>query len=94
MSLAAIQALANADSPQQQIESLKQLKNNLVGHDQRKEIAVKNGVLESLVAIISTSVSGEQNGASTGQPQAWTQQDEARLQATIIVGSLATGGAA
>jgi hypothetical protein len=94
MSLAAIQALANADSPQQQTESLKQLKNNLVGHDQRKEIAVKNGVLESLVAIISTSGSSEQNGASTGQAQAWTQQDEARLQATIILGSLATGGAA
>jgi hypothetical protein len=94
MSLAAIEALANADSPQQQIESLKQLKNNLVGHDQRKEIAVKNGVLESLVAIISTSGSGEQNGTSNGQAQAWTQQDEARLQATIILGSLATGGAA
>jgi hypothetical protein len=94
MSLAAIEALANADSPQQQIESLKQLKNNLVGHDQRKEIAVKNGVLESLVAVISTSGSGEQNGTSTGQAQAWTQQDEARLQATIILGSLATGGAA
>jgi hypothetical protein len=94
MSLAAIDALANADSPQQQIESLKQLKNNLVGHDQRKEIVVRNGVLESLVAIISTPGSGEQNGASTGQAQAWTQQDEARLQATIILGSLATGGAA
>jgi hypothetical protein len=94
MSLAAIEALANADSPQQQIESLKQLKNNLVGHDQRKEIAIKNGVLESLVAVISTSGSGEQNGSSTGQAQAWTQQDEARLQATIILGSLATGGAA
>lgn len=94
MSLAAIEALATADSPQQQIESLKQLKNNLVGHDQRKEIAVKNGVLESLVAIISTPASGQQNGASTGQGQAWTQQDEARLQAIIILGSLATGGAA
>ena len=94
MSLAAVEALVNADSPQQQIESLKLLKNNLVGHDQRKEIAVRNGVLGSLVTIVSSSGSGEQNGTSTGQAQVWTQQDEARLQATIILGSLATGGAA
>ena len=94
MSLAAIEALANADSPQQQIESLKLLKNNLVGHDQRKELAVKNGVLESLVAIISSLGPAGQNGTAIGQAQSWTQQDEARLQATIILGSLATGGAA
>jgi hypothetical protein len=92
-SIAAIEALKTADSAYQQIESLRQLKNSIVGHDQRKELAVKQGVLESLVKIVSSSRTGGYNGASEHtQPQA--QQDEARLQATIILGSLAAGGTA
>lgn len=93
-SLAAIEALRHADSAYQQIESLRQLKNSIIGHDQRKELAVKQGVLESLVKIVSSPPNGEYNGAVSGQTQARVQQDEARLQATIVLGSLASGGAA
>jgi len=93
-SLAAIEALKNADSAYQQIESLRQLKNSIIGHDQRKELAVKQGVLESLVKIVSSPGTGDYNGAASGYTQPRTQQDEARLQATIILGSLASGGTA
>jgi hypothetical protein len=93
-SLAAIEALRNADSAYQQIESLRQLKNSIVGHDQRKELAVKQGVLEPLVKIVSSPPSSEYNGAATGHTQARAEQDAARLQATIIIGSLASGGTA
>jgi len=70
---AAVEALRNSTNVQQQQESLKQLKNSLIGHDQIKESAVRNGVIESLVAIRS---------------------GEARLQSTIISGSIASGGPA
>jgi hypothetical protein len=93
-SLAAIEALRNADSAYQQIESLRKLKNSLVGHDQMKELAVKQGVLELLVKIVSSPPTSEYNGAATGHAQARVEQDGARLQATIIIGSLASGGTA
>jgi hypothetical protein len=93
-SLAAIEALRNADCADQQIESLRQLKNSIVGHDQRKELAVKQGVLESLVKIVSSPPITEYNGASTGHTQARVQQDEARLQAIVVLGSLASAGTA
>lgn len=93
-SLAAIEALSNADSTHQQLESLRHLKNSIIGHDQRKELAVKQGVLESLVNIVSSGPPGEHNGTSTGHTQQWQQQEETRLQATIILGSLAAGGTA
>jgi hypothetical protein len=90
-SLATIEALKNADSAYQQIESLRQLKNSIIGHDQRKELAIKHGVLESLVKIVSSQRTSEYNGAAT---QSRIQPDEGRLQATIILGSLASGGTA
>ena len=93
-SIAAIEALKTADSAYQQIESLRQLKNSIIGHDQRKELAIKQGVLESLVKIVSSPRAGEYNGAASEYTQSRTQQDEARLQATIILGSLASGGTA
>ncbi|GAB7333138.1 hypothetical protein MBLNU13_g04803t1 [Cladosporium sp. NU13] len=93
-SLAAIEALKIADSAYQQTESLRQLKNSIIGHDQRKELAVKQGVLESLVKIVSSPRTGEYNGAAPECTQPRTQQDEARLQAIIILGSLASGGTA
>ncbi|KAM0713762.1 hypothetical protein Q7P37_010724 [Cladosporium fusiforme] len=94
MSLAAIQALKNADDPSLRNESLRQLKNSLVGHDQRKELAVKDGIIDLLVPIVAGPGSGDQNGAAARHMQSWTPRDEARLQATLILGSLASGGTA
>lgn len=94
ISLAALEALRSAESTQQQIEILRKIKNSLVGHDQRKEHAVRDGILDTLVNIVSHAGSGERNGTAIGHTQAWTQQDQARLDATTILGSLATGGTA
>lgn len=93
-SLPAVEAFKNAQSTQQQIDSLRKVKNSIVGHDQRKELAVKDGILEALIAVIRRHTRpSEQNGAANGHTQLWTEQDEARLHATVILGSIAAGGA-
>lgn len=92
--------IAAIRNPTAQIASLKQLKNDIVGHEQRKELVVKQGILEPLVEILAAPAraAGKRNsanGVSLQQiPTAWTQEDEARLQATLILGSLASGGLA
>ena len=101
-SLDAIEAIRNPQSLDSQISTLKQLKNDIVGHDQRKELVVKQGVIEPLISIISTSSKAtgkrrvaETNGDSLhGARRPWTREEEARLQATLILASLAGGGAA
>lgn len=96
-SVAAIEALANGASIPEQLDILKQLKNGIVGHDQRKELVVKNGILEPLVRIIRThsSQDGSSSAASSGSSaQPWTQEDELRLQAIILLDSIAGAGPA
>ena len=96
-----IESIRNPTSTEAQISSLKQLKNDIVGHDQRKELVVKQGILDPLVDILASSprkAAGKRsatNGVSLPQtPSSWTHEDEARLQATLILGSLANGGLA
>lgn len=94
-----IEAIRISASIDHQIAALKQLKNDIVGHEQRKELVVKQGVVEPLVSILSiaskaTGKRPQGNGNEAGvqlSPQ-WTNEDEARLQATLIVGSLAGAG--
>ena len=68
---------------------LKQLKNDLVGHHQRKEIVVEHGLVELLVGILT-----QHEAPAHGDQDSWSQEDDLRLQATITLGSLATGGTA
>ena len=99
-SLEVLEAIRNPSSLRQQITSLKQLKNDIVGHDQRKELVVRHGVVEPLVNILSSA--GKSNGkrkdtrgsAVVSSVSTWTEEDEARLQATLILGSLGSGGRA
>ena len=86
-SLAAIEALRSSQSIEQQLASLKELKNNIIGHDQRKELVVKNGVIEPLVGILSAT-------GRALEEQSWSQAHELKLQATIVLGTLANGGPA
>ena len=101
--LVAIQQLEVPQAPADEVKSLRQLKNDIVGHGLRKELAVKHGVLAHLARILSTSTrtSGKRsvhqaNGASNIDAPAsdtqWTTEDEARLQATLVLGVLANGG--
>ncbi|KAF9633986.1 Armadillo [Lasiodiplodia theobromae] len=104
----ALGELRNPSSPAVQVNALKQLKNFIVGHDQRKELVVRRGIIPELARVLQANVktagkrrqrhlNGGAGGASTSAPAAedvesWTQEDEERLQATLIVGSLAVGG--
>ncbi|CAK3976937.1 armadillo repeat [Lecanosticta acicola] len=87
-------------STEQKVEVAKRLKNIIVGQDQRKELAVKHGIVQPLADILSaaTKATGkrkvETNGVPLNQSQEWTPDDDLRLQATLIIGSLAAGGQA
>jgi len=96
-----IDAIRNPASPQQQVLALKQLKNSIIGNDQRKEIAVKIGALEPLVHILraASRFTDEQghhhvNGAALTHSTARCEEDNVRVQATLVVGCLAAGGPA
>ena len=86
-------------STNQQLVVLKNLKNLIIGQDQRKASAVKNGIVQPLADILAatTKATGkrklEPNGTPLGQSSSWTTDDELTLQAALVVGSLAAGGA-
>ncbi|KAF2796418.1 ARM repeat-containing protein [Melanomma pulvis-pyrius CBS 109.77] len=98
--------LSNPSSPEAQVNALRTLKNEIVGHDQRKELAVRHGVITPLAGLLRTEArkggkrrKGVQNGnSSSGREDEraleWSTEDELRLQATLMVGSLANGGPA
>ncbi|KAF2840359.1 ARM repeat-containing protein [Patellaria atrata CBS 101060] len=101
--LPALEELNNASSTSAQVAALRRLKNEIIGHDQRKELVIRQGIVRQLACILgaSSKASGKKksrdlDGAVPGSEDdlAWTEEDEMRLQATFIVGSLASGGPA
>ncbi|MCJ1288112.1 hypothetical protein MMC26_007467 [Xylographa opegraphella] len=93
--------LRSPTSPATQVAALRALKNEVVGHEQRKEKWVGLGVVSPLTRILNTHKGGgkrrhrEVNGALDHVDRAQASTDEeARMQAIIIVGSLANGGPA
>jgi len=105
-SFEAISGLGDArTTTAQKLAIAKDLKNLIVGQNQRKELAVRHGVVQPLADILSSASKAggkrklESIGVSLHQSQEWTTDewtidDELRLQATFIVGSLASGGQA
>ena len=91
--------LRNASSPASQIRALRDLKNEIIGHDEKKEQWVGLGVVTPLARILNShrkngkKKSREVNGAGhlTRSRTMRTEEEDARLQAVIIVGSLAFG---
>ncbi|KAI9819823.1 MAG: hypothetical protein M1832_003898 [Thelocarpon impressellum] len=91
-------------SPAALLSALKALKNEIIGHDQKKEVWVNLGVLPVLVSALSPSRfegkrrSREINGGGAVRPQGpkapLNEEEEIRLQATNIIGSLAQAGPA
>lgn len=87
-----------AASFEQKVQVARHLKNIIVGQDQRKEVAVKHGVVQPLADLLSAAPKAigkrraDAQGVSLNQSQEWTPEDELRLQATLIIGSLAAGG--
>ncbi|KAI9679186.1 MAG: hypothetical protein M1817_005205 [Caeruleum heppii] len=79
------------------LDCLKALKNDVVGHDQRKEMWIARGIVASLVKILSSGAKRKSmalNG-DAGQlsgPPPLTEEEATRLEVVIILGSLAQGG--
>ncbi|KAJ5693246.1 hypothetical protein N7462_002669 [Penicillium macrosclerotiorum] len=91
--------LQGSDSVPAQIASLRALKNEIIGHDQRKEAFVVTGVIPALGRVLNArrpwkAGATESNGMALGQSVSYLNSDdsEACLQAILIVGSLAQGG--
>jgi hypothetical protein len=84
-----------------QLAALKLLKNEIIGHDQKKEAWVLEGIIPALVWCISPdrrdkwsavlkTLQHEHDGSETGGASL-VDNDEIRFQATIILGSIAQG---
>ena len=91
--------LRSASSPASQVAALRTIKNELIGHDQKKKLWIHLGLLGSVARILNTH-KGNGKGkhrdilgsrAQSKQKGRRSDEDEARLQAIIIVGSLAHG---
>ncbi|MCJ1479672.1 hypothetical protein MMC13_008358 [Lambiella insularis] len=93
--------LRSPTSPATQVAALRALKNELIGHEQ-KEMWIGLGVVAPITRILNTHKGGgkrrhrEVSGVleRSGRSSSRTDEEEARLQAIIIVGSLAQGGPA
>ncbi|KAF2180199.1 ARM repeat-containing protein [Zopfia rhizophila CBS 207.26] len=98
--------LSNPTTPEAQVNALRDLKNEIVGHDQRKELAVRHGVVKPLAGILRAEArrGGKRRGRAMNgngsveregeKAMEWSTEDEMRYQATLVVGSLAIGGPA
>lgn len=103
-----LQEIRTPTSVQEHVKALKELKHEIIGHEQRKELVVHHGVLGLLVRNLKTDV--EQGGEGRreeiqeeidrdergdgSQARRWTEQDEVRVQSIQVIGCLAHGGLA
>ncbi|KAJ5726617.1 uncharacterized protein N7483_007974 [Penicillium malachiteum] len=83
--------LQSSDATSSQVACLRSLKNELIGHDQRKETYVIAGIIPVLGQVLASRWPGKPVATESGSSQ--TPDDlEACLQAILIVASLAQGG--
>ena len=87
--------LRGAKNFPEQTLALQALKNEIVGHIQKKELWIRLGVLQPIVKTLSTSrPPGKTNGRDARlQPLArpLSEEDAVKLQALQLVGSFANG---
>lgn len=91
--------LRSASSPASQVKALKDLKNELIGHKQKKESWIEMGVLMPLARILNChsddgkkkhrAINVSDDPGSDGHIN--SHEVEAQLQAIIVLGSLAYG---
>lgn len=86
--------LRNPSSPSSQIEALKALKHEIIGHEQKKEMWTGLGAVDPIVKILATPRSNGKRPTRvpsrlSGQPNVFSPEDQIRLHATIIIGSIA-----
>lgn len=91
--------LRSASSPTSHVNALRALKNELIGHDQKKEMWIGLGVLAPILRILNTHKGDGKrrhrdvysSRSQSKQRSGGSDEEEARLQAIVIVGSLANG---
>ena len=89
--------LRNAPSSASRLKILKQLKNEIIGHEQKKQYWVRSGLLKHLVEVLDshhaqgdkTTQKGDDGDGDERGPS--PEGEDAQLQAIIIAGSLAQG---
>lgn len=85
--------LQNADTLSSQTIALRDLKNETIGHDQRKETWVQLGLIPVLANVLASKSAGLQSDSKHRElPGSREERDDACLQAIILLGSLAQGG--
>ena len=89
--MAALRELKTIPLPEHQLTLLRLLKNDIVGHNQRKEHVVTQGLLEPLAQILNATIRSTGKKASMETLHRPSLEDDIRLQATLIIGSLANG---
>lgn len=96
MSLELLPELRNPSSSSTQITSLRAVKNDIIGHGQKKQAWIESGIVPILSHIL-TSRQGlgkyptGQEPEQDGSRKRLLDEDECCLQAIIIIGSLAQG---
>lgn len=86
--------LHGAESLSAQIRALRTLKNELIGHDQRKETYVADGIIPALAQVLISRWPGRTEPNEVSSQDRVSQKAEyydVCLQATLVVGSLAQG---
>ncbi|KAK0122119.1 hypothetical protein ONS95_010380 [Cadophora gregata] len=87
--------IRNARTPTEQILVLKALKNEIVGHPLKKELAITEGVLEPVVRLTFNKAGSRQDGKSHDHSFAsrpLVEEEQLRLQGLQVVASVALGG--
>lgn len=91
--------IQSPDSVGTQVASLRALKNELIGHDQRKETYVAAGIIPVLAQVLASQWPGKPATAESHRPfpsralgsDELSEDLEACLQAILIIASLAQG---
>ena len=91
--------LRSSSSAAGQVAALRALKNEIIGHEQKKEMWIRLGVLAPLARILNSykgSGKRRHREINGGAPHAKRRsssadEEEARLQAIVVVGSFAHG---
>lgn len=88
--------LRAAQTLPEQIASLRALKNDIVGHQQQKEMWLALGLVELVVRVLnaykpSAKRNGKETRDSNSATRALSEEEMVRLQAISVVGSLAHG---
>jgi len=86
--------IRNARSTSEQISVLKALKNHLIGHPLKKELAVASGVLDPVVRLVynrPASRNGSKSHDHSFASKPLGEEESVRLQGLYVIASISTG---